>query len=60
MTKPLIKDRIFFKIVHAVFYIIYGYFDPPGVVTSFQVIVHHAAVDNKENPIIRENRIVHK
>ncbi len=46
----LIKDRIFFKLVNIIFYIIYGYFDPPGTVTSFSIAVnHHKQVNTMEN-----------
>ena len=40
-NKRLIKDRIFSAIVKAIFYVIYGYFDPPGTSSAFELAIHH-------------------
>ena len=41
-----IRDRIFLKLVNIIFYIIYGYFDPQGTITSFSIAVNHYKQSN--------------
>jgi hypothetical protein len=39
--KTPIKDRIFLKLINAIFYVIYGYFDPPDIATSYSITINH-------------------
>lgn len=47
--KSIIKDRIFFGIVKAVFYVIYGYFNPPGTMSSYQLFISHRKLKDAED-----------
>lgn len=40
-NKRLFKDKVFFAIVKIVFFVIYGYFDPAGTISSYALEIRH-------------------
>lgn len=47
MEKATLKDKVFFKTVEIIFFIIYGYFNPPNVLSKFKLILEHIDYNKK-------------